>query len=60
MGGDLHQPHPGARFHCCRCSFPGLTGFAAYRRGRTDIGHHKAGANFEAKLSCGLIWATRC
>ena len=27
-----HQPHPGARVRCCRCSLPGLTGFTTCRR----------------------------
>ena len=27
-----HQPHPGTRVRCCRCSLPGLTGFTTCRR----------------------------
>ena len=39
--GDLHQPHPGARIHCCRCSLPGLTGFTASRREGTSTSHRE-------------------
>ena len=42
MGGVRHQPHPGTRVHCCRCSLPGLTGFTMYRRGGTAEGHHES------------------
>ena len=41
IGGDLPQPHPGARVHRYRCSLPGLTGFTAYRREGTKTSHHK-------------------
>jgi len=41
VGGDLHQPHPGARISCYRCSLPGLAGFTTYRREGTNADHHK-------------------
>jgi len=40
LGGNLHQPHPGAQCHCYRCSLPGLAEFTANRRGGTNTGHH--------------------
>jgi len=40
LGGNLHQPHPGARCHHYRCSLPGLAEFAANRREGTNTGHH--------------------
>ena len=37
-GGGRHQPHPGTRVPCYRCSLPGLTGFADWRCEGTDAG----------------------
>ena len=50
-GGGSNPPDPGARIRCCRCSLPGLTGFTAYRRGRTGPSHHCLQAARQRKLS---------
>ena len=50
-GGGSNPPDPGARIRCCRCSLPGLTGFTAYRRGRTGPSHHYLQAARQRKLS---------
>ena len=51
MGGILHQPHPGARIHCCRCSLPGLTGFTISRRESANAGHHSPAIVMPALLT---------
>jgi len=52
LGGNPHQPHPGARCHCYRCSLPGLAEFTANRRGGTNTGHHNEVK--QAGRLCGL------
>ena len=46
VGGNLPQPHLGARCHRYRCSLPGLAEFTANRREGTETGHHNEAGDY--------------
>ena len=53
LGGVHHQPHPGTRIRCCRCSLPGLTGFTTSRCGGTDGVRHRTEVRPDYNLKPG-------